>query len=119
MAETRLPVYVPAKRSSPRGPHAAAAGPVSRTDMTTEPRPEPPEEIPRFADYLNGWTRQFHADIAVAVNHATPVLITAPMPCAQAIVQAIVSSHHRMETPEIVSYEAGTGELSEALAEVH
>jgi replication-associated recombination protein RarA len=86
-------------------------------DMTRESRTESIEEIPHSADFPNGWTRQFHADIAVAVSHATPVLITAPMPCAQAIVRAIVSSHHEAETPEIVSYEVGSGELSEALAE--
>ena len=85
--------------------------------MTREPRPETFEEIPHSADFRDGWTRQLHADIAVAASHAIPVLITAPMPCAQAIVQAIVSSHHLVETPEIVSYEVGTGDLSGALAE--
>jgi transcriptional regulator of acetoin/glycerol metabolism len=39
------------------------------------------------------------------------------MPCAQAIVHAIVSSHHQVESPEMVSYEAGKGELADALAE--
>ena len=85
--------------------------------MTREPRPETFEEIPHSADFRDGWTRQLHADIAVAASHAIPVLITAPMPCAQAIVQAIVSSHHLVETPEIVSYEVGTGDLGDALAE--
>ena len=39
------------------------------------------------------------------------------MPCAQAIVHAIVSSHHHVESPEMVSYEVGKGELADALAE--
>lgn len=90
---------------------------VSRMDMTREPRTESFEEIPHSADFRHGWTRQLHADIAVAVSHATPVLITAPMASAQAIVHAIVSSHHYVETPEMVSCEAGTSELTEALAE--
>lgn len=85
--------------------------------MTRDPGTESFEEIPHSADFLDGWTRQFQADIAVAVNHATPVLITAPTGCAQAVVQAIVSSHYQLEAPEMVSYEAGTGRLADALAE--
>jgi len=86
-------------------------------DMTTEPRAESSKEIPHSADFQNGWTTQLHADIAVAVSHAAPVLITAPMPSTDAIVQAIVSSHHHVETPEMLSHEVGEGELANALAE--
>jgi len=86
-------------------------------DMTRDPRTESFEEIPLSADFRDGWTREVHADIAVAVSHATPVLITAPMACAQAIVDAIVSSQHHVESPEMVSYEVGNGELADALAE--
>lgn len=85
--------------------------------MTTEPRTEHFEEILNSADFQGGWTKNLHADIAVAVNHATPVLITAPLPCAQAIVQAIVSSHYHVETPEMLSHEVGEGDLADALAE--
>src|SRR5262245_36319237 len=117
MADQRIPVYVPPKGRAQDGPHAAPARPVSRMDMTREPRPASVEEILHSADFPDGWTQQLHADIAVAASHAIPVLITAPMPCAQAIVQAIVSSHLLVDTPEIVSYEVGTGELADALAE--
>jgi len=85
--------------------------------MTRDPATESFGQISHSADFFDGWTRQLHADIEVAVNHATPVLITAPTGCAQAVVHAIVSSHHHLEAPGIVSYEAGTGELAEALAE--
>ena len=85
--------------------------------MTREPRTESFAEIPLSADFRDGWSQELYADIAAAVSHAAPVLITAPMPCAQAIVHAIVSSHHHMESPEIVSYEVGKGELADALAE--
>ena len=85
--------------------------------MTRDPRTESFAETPLSADFRDGWTRELHADIEVAVSHATPVLITAPMPCAQAIVHAIVSSHHQVESPEMVSYEVGEGELADALAE--
>lgn len=85
--------------------------------MTREPRTESFAEIPLSADFRDGWTRELYADIAVAVSHPAPVLITAPMPCAQAIVHAIVSSNHDVEGPEMVSYEVGKGELADALAE--
>ena len=85
--------------------------------MTREPGTESFAEIPLSADFRDVWTREVYADIAVAVSYAAPVLITAPMPCAQAIVQAIVSSHHHVESPQMVSYEVGNGELAEALAE--
>jgi Sigma-54 interaction domain len=82
--------------------------------MTREPRPEIFEENPYLADFQSGWAKHLDDDIAAAVDHAAPVLITAPMPCAAAIVQAIVS---RDGTPEILSYEAGVGDVSDAMAE--
>jgi transcriptional regulator of acetoin/glycerol metabolism len=39
------------------------------------------------------------------------------MPCASAIVQAIVTSHLHRETPEILSYDAGVGDVEHLIAE--
>jgi hypothetical protein len=75
------------------------------------------EEPPHSLDFSDAWTRQLHADIAVAVSHAAPVLITATMPCAWAIVQAIVTSHLHKERPEILSYDAGVGDVNNLIAE--
>lgn len=84
--------------------------------MSRERHTETFEENPDSADFRT-WTRHLHADIAVAVSHAAPVLITAPMPCASAIVQAIVTSHLHKETPEILSYDAGVGDVEHLIAE--
>lgn len=116
MADRRLCVYVPQNGRARAGPHAVPARLVSRIEMTRDPDSESFKENPHSADF-RAWTKQLHADIAVAVSHSAPVLITAPRECTTAIVQAIVSSHHQDSTPEILSYEAGNGDLVTALAE--